>query len=107
VTVSDEDENPVLTAMVTMAQHGITLDAARADSEAAHRGGGQFDRHEHLVPPLRPLSSAQRRQVDQTSAELVHNLSPELQILLDQVRSGEASTADFETEFRSTYELPS
>jgi hypothetical protein len=33
VTVSDDEENPVLTAMVTMAQHGITLDAARADSE--------------------------------------------------------------------------
>jgi hypothetical protein len=46
-----------------------------------------------LIARLEPLSSAQRRQVDQTSAELVHDLSPELQLLLDQVRSGEASTA--------------
>jgi hypothetical protein len=105
--VSDDEQNPVLTAMATMAAHGITLDAARAESEAAHHGGGQFDRHEQLLAHLQPLSSRQRHQVDETSAELVRSLSPELQFLLAKVRVGQVSTADFEAEFRSTYDLPS
>jgi Spy/CpxP family protein refolding chaperone len=104
--VSDDEQNPVLTAMATMAEHGVTLDAARADSEAAHHGGGQFDHHEQMPAHPQPLSATQRRQVDQTSAALVRNLTPELQAMLAQVRSGQVSTADFEAEFRSTYDSP-
>jgi hypothetical protein len=102
--VPDDDENPVLAAMATMAEHGITLDATRADSEAVHRGGGQFDHHEQLAADPVSLSAEQRKQVDKTSAELVDNLTPELQVLLSQVRSGQVSTADFESEFRLAYE---
>jgi hypothetical protein len=98
-----DDENPVMAAMTTMAEHGITLDAARADSEAMHRGGGLFDAHEQVEAALPPLSEEQRDAVDRASAELVAGLSPELQQRLRQVRSGEVTAADFEAEYRQAY----
>jgi hypothetical protein len=99
----DDDESPILAAMATMAEHGITLDAARADSVAMRRGGVLFDAGEQTAAELPRLSSKQREQVDKASVELVDSLNAELQQLLSRVRSGEVSTADFEAEYRAAY----
>jgi hypothetical protein len=95
-----DDANPIL---ATMAEHGITLDAARADADAAYFAGAVLEGHEPIPAELFPLSSEQREQVGKTSAELVRSLSQELQALLKRVRSDEAATEDFEAAYRATY----
>jgi hypothetical protein len=43
---TEDDDDPIVAAVVTMAEHGITLDAARAGSEATHSEKALFDAHE-------------------------------------------------------------